>query len=98
MQVRQTTHGSFDLRVRSVTSVLVVVAVWELAARLHFVSALFLPPFTIVASQLWAAIADGSLAADLAISLSRACGGLAAATLVGTTVGIAMARVRVVDW
>jgi ABC-type nitrate/sulfonate/bicarbonate transport system permease component len=69
-----------------------------LAARLHLVSALFLPPFTTVLGQLWAAIADGTLFADLSVSLFRAAGGLIAATLAGVAMGVAMARIRAVDW
>jgi len=91
-------HTKLSLRVRSIVAVLIVIVAWETAARLHLVSALFLPAFTSVIAQLWSAIADGSLLADLSVSLTRAFCGLAMATLAGTLLGVAMARVRAVHW
>src|SRR5882724_290525 len=91
-------HTKLSLRVRAIISVLIVIVAWETAARLHLVSALFLPAFTNVMAQLWSTIADGSLVTDLGVSLARAFGGLAIATLIGTLLGIAMARVRAVHW
>jgi ABC-type nitrate/sulfonate/bicarbonate transport system permease component len=86
------------LRLRSLASVLVLFALWELVARLHLVPPLFLPAFTTVAATLGRAIADGSLASDLSLSLFRAFAGLALATIIGIVVGIVMARSRVVHW
>jgi ABC-type nitrate/sulfonate/bicarbonate transport system permease component len=94
----QRAYTKLSLHVRSVISVLIVIALWESAARLHLVSALFLPPFTTVMLQLWSAIADGSLFADLAVSLARSFGGLAIAAVAGILLGIIMARIRAVDW
>ena len=45
---------------RSVTSVVLLLLVWELAARAKLTPPLFLPPFSVVADQLWRSIADGS--------------------------------------
>jgi ABC-type nitrate/sulfonate/bicarbonate transport system permease component len=98
MWANEAGHTSLGLRARSVLSVLIIVGSWEMAARLKLVSPLFLPSFTTVMNQLWATIADASLFTDLGVSLFRAAAGLAAATLVGTILGIAMARVRAVNW
>jgi ABC-type nitrate/sulfonate/bicarbonate transport system permease component len=90
--------GKFGLYARSVISVLIVIALWETAARLHLVSALFLPPFSAVMLQLWSTVADGTLFIDLGVSLGRTFGGLAIAAVGGVLLGIAMARIRTVDW
>jgi ABC-type nitrate/sulfonate/bicarbonate transport system permease component len=86
------------LQVRSVISVLVIVVLWEVAARAGLASPLFLPAFTSVMAEWWTVCADGSLPADLLTSLFRAFAGLLAATLVGVLLGIAMARSRLVHW
>jgi ABC-type nitrate/sulfonate/bicarbonate transport system permease component len=86
------------LLVRSMISVLTIIVLWEAVARAGFVSPLFLPAFTMVVSQWWAVCADGSLPADLAISLTRAGAGLVLASAVGVPLGIAMARSRFLHW
>ena len=86
------------LRIRSMISVLTIIAAWEAVARAGLVSPLFLPPFTRVIAEWWTVCADGSLPADLAISLARAGGGLMLATAMGVPLGIAMARSRFLRW
>jgi ABC-type nitrate/sulfonate/bicarbonate transport system permease component len=86
------------LYIRSLISVLTIIAIWEAAARAGLAPALFLPPFTKVISEWWAVCADGSLPLDLAVSLSRAAAGLFLATLIGVPLGIAMARSRLLHW
>jgi ABC-type nitrate/sulfonate/bicarbonate transport system permease component len=86
------------LQIRSVISVLTLVVFWEAAARTGLTSPLFLPAFTTVVAEWWTVCADGSLPADLLISLFRAFAGLFAATVVGVLLGIAMARSRLVHW
>lgn len=83
---------------RSVISVLLLTGIWELAARVHLTPPLFLPPFSVVAEQLWRSIADGSLPSDLALSLGRAFTGLILATVAGVLLGLLMARNRIVEW
>ena len=60
---------------RSAVSVLLFIALWEIAARIHVAPAILLPPFSIVAEQLWHSALDGTLAADLSLSLARAFAG-----------------------
>jgi ABC-type nitrate/sulfonate/bicarbonate transport system permease component len=86
------------LRLRSFASVLLLLAIWEWAARAHLAPPVLLPAFTVVAADLGRAIADGSLAGDLALSLYRACAGLALAGTSGILLGMLMARSRAVHW
>jgi len=86
------------LFVRSLISVVVIVVIWEAAARAGLTPALFLPPFTKVVAEWWSVCADGSLPLDLAVSLSRAAVGLCLATVIGVPLGIAMARSRWLHW
>src|SRR6476661_8903914 len=48
---------------RSAVSILLFIALWEIAARIHVAPAILLPPFSIVAAQLWYSTLDGTLAA-----------------------------------
>ncbi len=90
--------GSLGLHVRSVVSVLIIIVIWEMAARLQFAPPLFLPPFSVVMEQLGSSILDGSLLSDLVLSLERAFLGLFLAAAGGILLGIAMARNRFVHW
>jgi ABC-type nitrate/sulfonate/bicarbonate transport system permease component len=83
---------------RSVVSVLLFVAFWEIAARSHVAPAILLPPFSVVAGQLWNSTLDGTLVADLSLSLGRAICGLFLATLGGVILGLLMARNRAIEW
>jgi ABC-type nitrate/sulfonate/bicarbonate transport system permease component len=83
---------------RSAVSILLFIALWEIAARIHVAPAILLPPFSIVAEQLWHSTLDGTLAADLSLSLARAVCGLALATAGGVVLGLLMARNRAVEW
>lgn len=76
--------------VRYLPLVLLAVA-WELAARLHLVSSLALPPLTDVVLAWIDMIKDGELVTNGASSLYRAGAGLGLAILVGATLGIVMA-------
>ena len=76
--------------VRYLPLVLLAVA-WELAARLHLVSSLALPPLSEVVLAWFDMIKDGELVSNGASSLYRAGAGLGLAILVGATLGIVMA-------
>jgi NitT/TauT family transport system permease protein len=76
---------------------LILAVVWEVAARLHLVSTLALPPLTDVAAA-WIELArSGELFTNAADSLYRAGVGLALAVIVGAVLGIAMASWRPLD-
>jgi ABC-type nitrate/sulfonate/bicarbonate transport system permease component len=83
---------------RSVVSVLLFVALWEIAAQSHAAPAILLPPFSVVVEQLWRSTLDGTLVADLSLSLGRAICGLVVATVAGVILGLLMARNRAVEW
>ena len=83
---------------RSGASILLFIAFWEAAARVHVAPAILLPPFSTVAMQLWHSTLDGTLALDLSLSLARAFCGLALATAGGVVLGLLMARDRTVEW
>jgi len=84
--------------VRSTTSVVLFLGIWEVVGRSALVPPLFFPAFSTVVIQLARSVADGSLLADLALSLWRAGAGLALAAIVGTGLGLLMARNRTVNW
>jgi ABC-type nitrate/sulfonate/bicarbonate transport system permease component len=86
------------LKLRSVASVVVLVAIWEVAARAEVAPPILLPPFSVVAAQLWQVAADGTLFVDLAKSLLRAFAGLALAGAVGVLLGMMMAQSRAANW
>jgi NitT/TauT family transport system permease protein len=90
--------NAVGLRLRSLASVLLLLAIWEAAARVHLAPPILLPAVTVVAAELGRIIADGSLAGDLALSLYRAFAGLALAAASGILLGMLMARSRVVHW
>ena len=70
---------------------------WELTARLHIVSTLALPPLSDVATAWVDLIRDGELIDNGGASLYRAFAGLFLAIIVGGGLGMAMARVRLLD-
>ncbi len=100
MTVRESTASTHvtGLRLRSLTSVLLLFAIWEAAARAHLAPPILLPPFTVVAADLVRVIADGSLLADLILSLYRTFAGLTLAAASGVLIGMLMARSRTVYW
>ncbi len=77
--------------------ILILALVWEAVARLGLVSALALPPLSKVAAAFVDLLRDGDLISNGLASLYRGSVGLALAIVVGTVLGIAMARFRVVD-
>jgi ABC-type nitrate/sulfonate/bicarbonate transport system permease component len=83
---------------RSIVSIVAILAAWELVARLQLAPALFLPAMTTVIATLADLTGDGSLPFDLGLSLYRAFAGLALATFVGVALGVAMARSNWLYW
>jgi ABC-type nitrate/sulfonate/bicarbonate transport system permease component len=86
------------LKLRSVASIVFLIAIWEIAARAKVAPPILLPPFSLVAVQLWQSIADGTLLVDLGISLMRAFAGLALAGAAGVLLGVMMAHSRAMNW
>jgi len=76
---------------------LLLAVAWELAARLNIISSLALPPLSSVATAWVDLIKDGELIDNGGASLYRAFMGLLLAVIVGGGLGMAMARVRLLD-
>jgi NitT/TauT family transport system permease protein len=76
---------------------LLLAIAWELAARLNIVSSLALPPLSSVATAWVDLIRDGELIDNGGASLYRAFMGLLFAVIVGGGLGMAMARIRLLD-
>jgi len=79
-------------------SIVLVAIVWELVARAGVVPFFFLPPLSVIARTFVAQVADGVLVSEAWLTLFRAMSGFAIAIVVGVTLGIGMARFRVVHW
>lgn len=93
------THSrSFAATLRSLASVAVLLAVWEIAGRAHLAPPVLLPPFSAAAMKIADTLADGTLLYDLSLSLYRAFAGLALATAAGVLIGMVMAQSRAVHW
>ncbi len=75
-----------------------VVVVWEAAARAGLARPIFLPAFSTVLAQALPLAQAGDLVEPLVRSLARALGGLLLASALGVALGIAMARLRWLDW
>ena len=73
---------------------LLLAAIWEMAARSGLVRPLFLPPLSTILAGMPGLLSDGDLAGPLLTSLYRAVAGLAVAMIVGLVTGLMIARVR----
>ena len=82
----------------SIYSAVLVAALWEVIARAGLVPFFFLPPLSVVAATFVAQIADGVLVLATLQTVFRALGGYALAAVVGVSLGVAMARFRLVHW
>lgn len=88
-----------DPRVLGWGSLILVLAAWEIIARLSGVSALYLPRPSQIIDTLGTMFATGGLASDLAVTLGRIFGGFSIALVIGTMLGIWIAtseRVRAI--
>jgi ABC-type nitrate/sulfonate/bicarbonate transport system permease component len=83
---------------RAIYPLILLVVVWEAAARLGLVRPLFLPPFSMVLDQLYATLAQGELVPPLLVSLYRTAMGLLLAAVIGIPLGFLMVRSRVMAW
>jgi ABC-type nitrate/sulfonate/bicarbonate transport system permease component len=83
---------------RGLVPILAFLVLWELVARAGIFPPVLFPSFLTVVRQLVTLTVQGELLADIAISAFRAVAGLALATAMGVTVGLAMARARLANW
>jgi ABC-type nitrate/sulfonate/bicarbonate transport system permease component len=76
---------------------LLVIALWEVAAWMELVRPVFLPSFSAVVVRALELIQSGELFGPLLVSLFRATAGLAIALVVGLPLGFLMARWKLVN-
>jgi len=76
---------------------LLLALAWELAARLHVVDSSALPPLSSIGAAWVDLVRDGELIDNGAASLYRAFAGLALAVVVGGSLGMLMARWRLLE-
>jgi ABC-type nitrate/sulfonate/bicarbonate transport system permease component len=75
-----------------------LLAAWDLTARLGWVAPFLLPPFGEVIVRVAEDATSGELAVNAALTLYRALVGCGLAALIGIPLGIVMARVAVARW
>ncbi|QAA94671.1 ABC transporter permease [Pollutimonas thiosulfatoxidans] len=75
-----------------------LLAVWEFTASMGYVRPLFLPRLGAVITQFFVLLDNGEVIQPLAVSLYRAFAGLAIAAVIGTVIGMMMARLRWANW
>jgi len=92
------TLGSVGRALSPYLSITAVVLAWELVSVGKLVDTFFLPRFSSIIVQMVEMIADGSLIQHSAISLFRALAGFVLAGVVGTAIGLGMARTRALHW
>ncbi len=85
------------LRMQRVYSVLLVLAVWEWAARDSVVNPFLLPAASDVIVNLWRLVMEGRLLFHASESLIRVSVGLVLAVLIGIPLGLVKARSRLAD-
>jgi ABC-type nitrate/sulfonate/bicarbonate transport system permease component len=79
-------------------TLILLLIVWEAAARSGAVSAFLLPPFSVVMERVWDDTVSGDLAINLAQTLYRMAVGFAISAVLGVVLGILIARSRVTRW
>jgi len=91
-----TAEGVTKTAIRYLPIVIMAIA-WEIIARMNLVDSLALPPLSKVAEAWFALMRDGELVDNGASSLYRGSVGLLLAIVLGGGLGIAMARLRILD-
>lgn len=79
-------------------SVAAVLLAWLIIGWVHLFTPFLLPPLPVVLSQLGTDLVSGDLIASLTQTVSASLAGFAIAAVLGTVLGIAVVRVRLVRW
>ena len=79
-------------------SLLALLLVWEIVARMQIVSPYMLPSFSDVLARFWAELGDGTFLENLLETMRRALLGFGIAVVVGVGVGFLIARNATADW
>ncbi|RUT29592.1 ABC transporter permease [Paenibacillus zeisoli] len=78
------------LAFRSSIVIIAFMVLWEVAPRLGWTNATFLPPLSEVLSTWWSLLLSGDLAEHMEVSLVRSIGGFALALVVSVPLGLAI--------
>jgi sulfonate transport system permease protein len=78
-------------------SPILLLALWEVGVRLEWLDPRLVAPPSLVVTELWRLIESGDLVAALAVSLFRVVAGFLIAAVVGTALGVLMARIRAIE-
>ncbi|CAM5372646.1 ABC transporter permease [Eoetvoesiella caeni] len=80
------------MKLRKLSSPIIVLALWELTSRMGWIDPLLVPPPSLIFVELWRLIINGDLFVALAASLERVIAGFLIAVVFGVTIGALMAR------
>jgi NitT/TauT family transport system permease protein len=89
LQTPRASHASVALRW---AGVLFVALLWEVAPRVHWVDATFVPPLSAVVATIGMLLRDGGLLNDVLASSLRALAGLSVALVIGVPLGTMLGR------
>jgi ABC-type nitrate/sulfonate/bicarbonate transport system permease component len=81
-----------------VFSVMVVLIAWELFARSGKVTPFMLPPFSVVATRIYADAMSGILWINLGLTMARAMAGFFISAVGGVLLGVLMSRSKIAHW
>ncbi len=90
--------GAIGWGLARVSSILVLVAGWELFARSGAVTMFVLPPLSAVLERIWSDAVGGDLFHNTGVTLYRAIVGFLIAAMAGIALGVAMSRNRIANW
>lgn len=79
-------------------SLLVLLLIWEIVARMQIVSPYMLPSFSDVLARFWAELGDGTFVENLIETMRRALLGFGIAVVAGVGVGFIIARNATANW
>jgi NitT/TauT family transport system permease protein len=97
MKATATQRNQRDARIAGVVSLVLFFGAWQIVTTTGLVPDDVLPRFSDVAVTWWQLLISGELVQQTASSLSRQSTGFAAAVVCGVSLGIVMARHRMVD-
>jgi ABC-type nitrate/sulfonate/bicarbonate transport system permease component len=81
-----------------VFSVMVLLIAWELFARSGKVTPFMLPPFSVVATRIYADAMSGILWINLGLTMARAMAGFFISAIGGVLLGVLMSRSKIAHW
>jgi ABC-type nitrate/sulfonate/bicarbonate transport system permease component len=91
-----TDRSALARKILPTLSVVGVLAFWQMFVQLRGIAPIYLPAPSVIAASLWQMLLDGSLAANLAVTLLRIFAGFALAAILGVAVGLLMGLSRTV--